>query len=450
MKLQAKLALATAALVCAVIGGVAFFLVRAQTSALERQSRHRLETLMEGVGRIAREAIASRDELMLVSYLMTLQKEHKEFAFADVYWEGHKAPTIGKEGPGTTVLSLGVSAVDGAGGAERKAALRLGFTSRLLDEEISRETRPLLAETLRLAAVFVCLGILAAWIFAWQITRSIHALAAAAEELGKGRFNVCVPMEGSDEVAALGRRFNAMTASLRELMTFREDMLHALTHELNNPLAGVKAYLELLEDGKIQGRAETEDAVNTMSAAVKRMEVSLARALALFKSQSRSVPVFWTQVSIRDVLNEVARLFAPVAEAKGVALYPISLGPEGLIGTDPEMLRQIASNLISNAVKYTPSGGEVRVGLDERAREVVFWVRDTGAGISAQDLPRIFEKFDRSGAGDGSGGKIPGTGLGLSIVRSVVRRLRGKIRVESEVGKGTVFTVELPKRTEGV
>ena len=108
-------------------------------------------------------------------------------------------------------------------------------------------------------------------------------------------------------------------------------------------------------------------------------------------------------------------------------------------------MTQIVANLVSNAIKYTPNNGEIRIDLSDSARELMFYVSNTGHGIPAEDIPHLFTKFYRSGADRASGKRIPGTGLGLNIVQKAVNALGGRIWVESQAGVNTLFMVKLPK-----
>ncbi|MFA6030488.1 MAG: HAMP domain-containing sensor histidine kinase [Elusimicrobiota bacterium] len=474
MKLRIQLALGVGALVVALLAGTVLSVLRVQRRALERQSDERLTALLEGAARVTGEAVAARDELMAVSYLMFLKREHPELVYAEALWGSHSA-RIGEPSPGLrmTGKAIEVRGIEqGAGresassrpvpggaagplGAGRESAssrpvpggaagplgaeLRLGFDAAALDAAISRALRPLLLRTLGLGAFFGFLGILAALLFAWRLSRPLSALAAAADEVGRGRLDASAAVRGPEEVRLLAVRFNAMTGSLRDLMQFREDMLHTLTHELNNPLGGLKAYIGLLEEGRFPSGERGEEAVRTMGSAVRRMEASLANALALFRAGRPRAEAPGGLARIDDIVAETVRLFTPAAEAKGVRLLVGKLAQASLRG-DEEPLRRVAANLVSNAVKYTPEGGEIRVSVEVDARRVFFRVADTGRGIAPEHLPKIFEKFDRAGES-----RIPGAGLGLHIVRSAVEALGGTVAVESVLGKGSTFTVVLPK-----
>jgi len=481
MNIRAKYSLLTACLVGAVVAAAAAAIARAERRYLEVESRERVQTLIQGVHRIAVESLENQDQLMLVSYLMYLKKEHPELALAAVTRRGHTS-SIGADAPGLeyweravsakaparftvtapdasaaalAVSTSGVSLLVPGGAAVRieegprpeTLSFRLGFERRLLDEAIARAMRRLVRQTAAIAGGFMALGGLAAFSLGTLLTKPLTALTAAVGAVGEGRLNVAVP-EGDrrDEVGLLSRRFNEMTANLGELHRFREDLLHTLTHELNTPLSGLKGYLELWQDRKLPAEpAAREEAVGTMLAAVLRMEQSLGSALRLFKSGPAEAAGAKRPVWLDDVACEVATLFAPVARSKRIE---VSLPPPEAtecVYADEELVRQIVTNLISNALKYTPDGGRVAVSLRGGEREVALSVADTGYGIAPEDTALLFTKFYRAGDGPRAGRRIPGTGLGLSIAHAAALALGGRIDVESAPGRGSVFTVVLPK-----
>jgi len=144
------------------------------------------------------------------------------------------------------------------------------------------------------------------------------------------------------------------------------------------------------------------------------------------------------------VLRTAHRLFVPVAKSKRIDMVLNLPEAAAQVRVDEESLRRVVTNLVSNALKYTPEGGEVRLGLRDSPQEVSFWVSDTGYGIPAQDLPHLFTKFYRVGQRE-NGQRIPGSGLGLAIAKKAVEAMGGSISVQSELKKGSTFSVVIPK-----
>ncbi|MBI4061248.1 MAG: HAMP domain-containing histidine kinase [Elusimicrobia bacterium] len=480
MTIRTKLTLMTSGLVCAVVLAVAAAVTAAQRSAIEDQSRRRLQGLTDGVARLAQESIVNRDRLMLFSYLMHLQKEHAEFAFAAVSSPEHTS-TIGADRPGLiywttdvavrrpikytistisdthdslSVSTAGVS-LSVAGSAQVTVeegrrpdalALKLGFDAAVLEAEIAKALDPLTRRTAAIAGAFMFLGWLGALSLSKLLTTPLSALATAVSAVKSGDLDVVVAAGGSDELGLLAKHFNSMTAHLKVLTQFREDLLHTLTHELNTPLGGLKGYLELWNEGKIPAEGPQRDEVlQTMTAAVLRMENSLGNALGLFRTGSRTgVRAPKRSVWLHDLLSEACSLFAPEAAAKKISFVLPPEDQRAYVHADPELLRQIVANLVSNAVKYTPEQGHIRLSLEGGENDVRLRVADDGCGIAAEDLPHLFTKFYRAGP-DADRRRVKGTGLGLNIAMKSALALGGTITVASEPGRGSTFTVTLPK-----
>lgn len=482
MTIRTKLTVMTAGLIGAVVLAVAAAVTVSQRSALEDQSRRRLQGLTDGVARLAQESIKNRDRLMLLSYLMHLQNEHVELAYASVSNSEHTS-TIGADRPGLiywtadvsvrapirytisavsdpaqarnalTVSTSGVR-LDVSGNAlvtveegrrPEILALTIGFDAAVLDAEIAKALEPLTRRTVAIAGAFMLLGWLGAAGFSTLLTAPLSALTSAVASVKAGNLDVEVAA-GGDEVGILASRFNEMTVHLKEHTQFREDLLHTLTHELNTPLGGLKGYLELWQDRKIPAEGSARDEIlRTMTAAVLRMEQSLGNALGLFRDGARTAASAQKRcVWLHDILRETCSLFAPEAAAKKIALVPPADDMRAFVYADPELLRRIVINLVSNAVKYAPEHGRVELSLDGGRDEVRLSVADDGCGISAADLPHLFTKFYRAGP-DEDRRRVKGTGLGLNIAHKAALALGGSITVDSEPGHGSTFTVVLPK-----
>ncbi|MDO8806676.1 MAG: HAMP domain-containing sensor histidine kinase [Elusimicrobiota bacterium] len=486
MRIRTKHQLITAALTTALVASTAAMVAGTQRKVLRSQAIQRLDAIMEGAARIAKESFDSRDRLMAISYLKFLQKEHPELAFASVSYGGHVL-RLGEESGGLMYLERSafpagkpvrytISAYPSASGAAtgdlnvstsgvslsvsgratvnveeppagQGVSVRLGFVRKFIDDEVRRSLDPLMRWTFGIAGSFILLGLLLnAWVTR-LLTGPIEMLAQATIMLAAGRLDVTVPVRTNDEMGALTRSFNSMAGRLKELVESREDILHTLTHEINTPLNGLKGYLELWQDNKLPQDAEqNRNIIGTMIVAVLRMETSLSNALSLFRSEHKALSGEAARpVQVDEVIAQTLTMFAPMAREKNIQVFPLHRSMTGRITAQEELIKQIVVNLVSNAIKYAPDGGELRLGLHDNPNELMFYVSNTGRGIPPEDIPHLFTKFYRSGADRASGRRIPGTGLGLNIVQRAVNSLGGWVYVTSKVGENTVFLVRLPK-----
>ena len=236
-------------------------------------------------------------------------------------------------------------------------------------------------------------------------------------------------------------------ARLRELDQAKTDFVATVNHELRTPLTSITGYLDLILDGSGPALpAEVQQMLGIVGRNANRLNQLISDLLTLSRSDARESALEVAEIDLAELLAEVAASIAPTADAAGVSLQISGGGPLPVDG-DCDQLEQVFTNLVSNAVKFTPAGGSVRIRTETAANEltgprVLVHVTDTGIGIPAEDLPKLFQRFFR--ASNATSAAIPGTGLGLAIVQDIVHQHGGELSVRSEVGAGTSFTVQLP------
>jgi signal transduction histidine kinase len=249
-----------------------------------------------------------------------------------------------------------------------------------------------------------------------------------------------VAISGKDEIGALAHAFNAMADSLSQAERLRRNLVSDLAHELRGPLMNIRGSLELLQDQILEPSpailASLYEETSLLSRLVDDLQdLSLAEAGQLRLCRQQTL--------LAEVIAQATLQLQPAFVEKHLSLridIPVGLPA---VDADPERLAQIVRNLLSNAIRHTPSGGEISVSARLRAGAMVaVGVADTGEGIAGEHLPHIFERFYRidSSRTRASGG----TGLGLAIVKQLVEAHQGRIEVESEQGHGARFTFTMP------
>jgi len=228
----------------------------------------------------------------------------------------------------------------------------------------------------------------------------------------------------------------------KEIARMKSDFVSNVSHELKAPLSSIKAYVEMLLDGEATDEAEAREYLGVIAGETDRLGRLIKNMLNLSRLESGLIPANKTDLVVTEILRDVGDVMTSQAAKKNIRLL-VDLAPVFFhVHADRDLLYQTVLNVVSNAVKYTPEGGQVSVSTYLEDGSVVVDVADTGYGIPPEDLDRVFEKFYRSRH---SAGGASGTGLGLPLVKHVVETIHGgRVALKSQVGKGSVFRIYLP------
>lgn len=281
----------------------------------------------------------------------------------------------------------------------------------------------------------VVISLILGWLLSRSLTRPIRDLTAATRDLASGRAAPRVPVRSNDELGGLAASFNQMSADLEHANQARRQMTADIAHDLRNPLTVIGGYLESLQDGKLQ---PTPERFETMRAEVQHLQRLVEDLRTLSLADAGELALQRQPVAPLDLLRRVAAAYQPQAEGAGVRLVVEAEPDLKEIPLDPERMGQVLGNLVSNALRYTPEGGEIHLGARQAGGRLVLSVRDNGCGIAPEILPHIFERSYR-GDPSRSGNE---SGLGLTIVKSIVEAHGGDIQVRSE-GAGSEFLIRL-------
>jgi len=281
------------------------------------------------------------------------------------------------------------------------------------------------------------------------ITERIHGLKEAAEKLAKGDLKTRVPIQGKDEVSALANTFNQMAEQLqaadkkqRDLDNMRRDLIAWVSHDLQTPLASMRAILEAILDGVVADPETIRRYLNTAQRDVSNLSALIDDLFQMAQLDAGGFPLNKDNASLSDLVSDTLESFTELAKQHDIMLEGNVDPNVDPVFMDTQAIGRVLNNLISNALRHT-NKGRVSVWVRRSTQGVEVTVSDTGEGIRAEDLQHIFERFYR---GDVSRSRNRGTGagLGLAIARGIVRAHGGDIKVESEIGKGTQFTFHIP------
>lgn len=288
-----------------------------------------------------------------------------------------------------------------------------------------------------LPAVFL-LGVPIGWFMARRALRGVETMRRTALAIADGALDRRVPVgEREDELARLARAFNAMLDRIQALVTGMREVTDNLAHDLRTPLTRLRAAAERTASPSA-GREEWSALAGTTTEECDRLLAILNSSLEIAEAEAGAAPLALEELDLTALVSEAQELFQTVAEDAGIALA-VEAPLRCSLRADRSRVQRIVANLVDNAIKYTPAGGRVTVSLAERDGEVQLAVRDTGRGIAAAELPRVFERFYR---GDPSrSGR--GSGLGLSLARAFARAHGGDLTAVSAPGQGSTFTLHL-------
>ncbi|HMU91946.1 MAG TPA: HAMP domain-containing sensor histidine kinase [Anaerolineales bacterium] len=287
----------------------------------------------------------------------------------------------------------------------------------------------------------IMLGVFAVFSMYMRFGKPLSQIFNAIDSVAEGDLSVRVPENRSDMFSELITRFNKMIAELERADQQRRNLTSDIAHELRTPLHIIQGNLEGIIDGVYE---PTTEHINNTLDETKLLARLVNDLQTLSLAESGQLPLHPTRFLLADLTHDLTASFSAQAATLGIDLTTELANPTQEITADYDRLNQVLSNLISNALRHTPKGGtislETESGLSE-AGSVRIKVKDSGEGIASEDLPFIFDRFWR---GDKSRTGRVHSGLGLAIAKQIVHAHNGTIEVESEIGRGTTFTIEIP------
>ncbi len=477
MRLRAKLAL--------LLGGLAAVVTALTVSLLYMSERRHLLTQMEAAqasavekfAEVCRNSTVAEDELARLTYLRALWQAsesappayaafldmggrfvmHSDFLSGDFERRGKPAaepelraaaaspaPLRQESGAGSEALLVFSSPVKVY--ERRLGTAALAYRAAAFRGAAQAAQRGSRLRLLQAGSAALVLSGLLAFGLARTLTLPIAGLRLGAQRIGKGEFAHRIPADRGDELGDLAREFNSMGAKLAELDELKETFVAQVTHDLRGPLSSVMGHIELVLMGIRDpiGRKSRESLVQAMTSA-HYLNALIEEILDVTRLQAGLAPLEPGPRELREAVSEVLDMLATKASEFGVRLDSQSVLEGTKVRADAQALKRILSNLVSNALKFTPKGGTVSVAWG-RAESGEDWicVRDTGIGIPEEQLHRLFKKFSQVAEAQDKVRPSKGFGLGLVICKQLVEAHGGRIWVESASGQGSSFFFTLP------
>lgn len=287
-------------------------------------------------------------------------------------------------------------------------------------------------------AISVIIGILVSR----MLTNPLRRITGTAKQIRDGDLSARTGLKGDDEIDRLGETFDEMATSLEKDLKHERRITSDVAHELRTPLMAMLATVEAMQDGVLP---TDDEHLETVASETRRLSRLVQQMLDLSRMENRTAPLKLERIDtvsfVRRIVDSQQQLFSD--HDLRLRFSDDTQGRPSDIEADPDMVTQAVVNLMSNAMRYTPEGGWVVVSVRASRRNVQIIVSDTGIGIAKEDLSRIFGRFWRADASRAR--EAGGLGVGLSVTKQIVERHHGYISVESELGKGTTFTIHLPR-----
>jgi len=469
IKLSTKLSLLTSILMVVIISslGVIFFV--SERNLLINETTESQIRLIRSLLQVGKDSWTSRDPLIGINYVNTIKRDNKSTVYvllsdakdiitahSDSEFIGRKLNAISVQ-PKKEIQHPVVKEVLHKNQkvydilmpmfvGERFIGLaNIGFSAEIINQTINTALIATRNRILLISVVILPVGILCALFMARLITKPIRLLAHGAELIGKGKLETKIKINTGDELSWLANKFNEMGDKLKELDEMKNDFVSNITHDLRSPISAVRSYIKFMLAGGIEEFKDSgEENLHRMDKDLARLSGFIDHLLEISRIESRVLGLDKKTNSLAKLVDEVKTLYLPRFTEKNINFTAEISGDVPEINFDYERIMEVFTNLISNALKFTPSGGSITVTANKSQTEpnfVQISVLDTGIGIPEIHLENIFNKFTQVKTSV----KVKGTGLGLAIAKGLVEAHGGKIRAENLPNQqGSKFTFTLP------
>lgn len=338
------------------------------------------------------------------------------------------------------VMTLSTSITDDAG--NNIGALLLHIDISNLNEAIQR----VYLDVLLTVIIAVVLAFLAVCYITVRMTKPIIEMNNTVKRFSKGDYDARVRVRGGDEIGQLGRSFNDMADEINSLEQSRRSFVANVSHELRSPLTSMRGFLEAMEDGTIPPE-EQPHYLHIVIGENKRMSSMVNDLLDLSRIESGQTVFKPERFDVHDLIVRTLLTFEARITTKQLDISVDFPEDRMFVWADQNQIAQVVRNLVDNAIKYTPDGGQLAVSTSANKRMVVVRVQDSGQGIAAEDVPHVFDRFFKGDKAHTPTGTAS-TGLGLSIVKRIIEQHGQNIYVESAVGRGSAFIFTLQRCDE--
>lgn len=326
----------------------------------------------------------------------------------------------------------------------------VGFSQDEMQAQIDLGISIMTRQIKKVAIAAIILGIILANLLGYRLSKPLKILTENAKQIANGNLDVKVSSKRKDEIGILFRSFNNMAEQLKGLDSMKDSFVSSVSHELRSPLSAIDGYCNLLIDNINKGSSKEQQlkGLHIIKQATIRLTNFINNILDLAKIKANKLEIKKVNADISNIINEIVSLFQPLALQQQKKIIYENYNEHIIINIDVERIKQLITNLIGNAMKFTKENGQITLSLFPSSSGygngyVEVWVKDDGIGIPKNQVDMIFKKFFQ--VKDNEFKRPKGTGLGLTIVAEMIKLHNGHIWAESELGHGTIFKFVLPK-----
>lgn len=418
------------------------------------QFEQRVDFLSQLIERSTREAFISGDRLTLVSQLQFLKTQHPELYSAEIDWKERgrlQELRIKPENPGVSSLESRQLVVTDPELPQTQVSIKFTVDRKLLQNEFIKSTPPLFRRIFYILLVLFGFGALASLFVSRSFTRPIEALARGAQEIGQGQTGIKLQYARRDEFGGLIHSFNQMSERLSELDQMKKDLMASVSHEFKSPISAIDSIIDVmrseLQTGQTMPPEDLSEFLLQIQTNMQRLDRLVRDVLDASKIEKGLLTCRLRRIPIGFTIKSAIELYETKARDQKVDILYMMDPDCPLVHADPDRILQVLLNLLSNALKFTPAGGNVIINaepVDSSRRQVRISVRDTGVGMNEKDIANLFQKFQQgSNVDQRNPNHAHGTGLGLFISKSIIEQHGGHISVKSTSGLGSIFAFTL-------
>ncbi|MFW6173434.1 MAG: HAMP domain-containing sensor histidine kinase [Elusimicrobiota bacterium] len=466
MKLRTKISIFTLSIVVIVTLLISFSVFLYVKDLQFKNVREKQKEIFENFVEISKQAVIVHDELLLLNNMNTLQKTYEGICYLNYVTKKEDTTRTLYSNPDKSFRSKDVVDIKDRQNktykdrqdkdifeisspllinGEKKGVCQIGFSEKVYKRELSKSIKEARNRIAGISVISVIAGLIISLLSSKKITQPIKKLILGAQSIGKGDLDTRIEINSDDEYGVLADEFNFMALKLKELDRAKDDFVNAVSHELKTPISAIEGYIDFLrESGKKISEEKKEKAFNVMKDCSRRLSKFINDVLDIARIKSSNMTIKKEKHDIKKIINKTVDLLISMAEKKDIRIDCNIKKNVPPVMVDEDRIIQVFTNIIGNAIKFTPNGGKITVKTGKQLNGFLeVSVKDTGQGMSDQELNEIFNQFVQAENSRKIGGP-KGTGLGLAIAKGIIDSHGGRIWVESELDKGTTFFLTLP------